>query len=122
MRPPIRRGEVLWLADHSVKLPPETNRTEHQRRPVVVLSRDANNTDAEWPVFFGCPISSQGYATEFDVKLAAGAGGLAKKGWVRVALAQPFSKTDALERAGQLDANVIEQIVARLLSYVGAIE
>jgi mRNA-degrading endonuclease toxin of MazEF toxin-antitoxin module len=110
------------MPDHSVKLPPETNRTEHPRRPVVVLSRDVNNADAEWPVFLGCPISSQGYATEFDVKVVAGAGGLARKGWVRVALAQPFSKTDAMERVGQFDANTMEQIVARLLNFIGAIE
>lgn len=122
MRVPIRKGSVLWLPDDSVNLPPSANRTEHARRPIVVVSGDDNNADSEWLVFLGCPISSAAYSTEFDVKLAAGAGGLAKKGWVRVPLVQPFSKTDVLDRAGQLDANLMEEITVRLLSYMDALQ
>jgi mRNA-degrading endonuclease toxin of MazEF toxin-antitoxin module len=122
MRVPIRKGAVLWLPDDSVNLPPGASRTEHVRRPVLVVSGDANNTDGDWPVFLGCPISSQSYATEFDVRLPAGAGGLAKKGWVRVPLVQPFSKTDVLDRSDQIEANKVDEVIARLLAYMDAIQ
>jgi mRNA-degrading endonuclease toxin of MazEF toxin-antitoxin module len=122
MTVPIRRGSVLWVPDTSVQMPPSTGRDWHPKRPVLVLSRDLNNTDSEWPIFMGCPISSASYASEFDVKLAAGLGGLTKKGWVRVALLQPFAKTDAIDRAGQLDAAIVDEVIARLLMYTGAID
>lgn len=122
MKVPIRKGSVLWLPDAMINLPPGANRTEHPRRPVLVVSGDVNNADGEWPVFLGCPISSQSYSTEFDVRLPAGAGGLPKKGWVRVPLVQPFSKTDVLDRANQLDANRVDEVIARLLSYMDAIQ
>jgi len=121
MRPPIRRGSVLWLPDTSINLPPDVNRTLHPKRPVIVLSRDLNNTDDLWPVFVGCPISSGSSSSEFDVRLAANEGGLAKKGWARVALIQPFAKVDVMDRAGQLDASVVDEILARWLQYVDAI-
>jgi len=102
-------------------MPPTAARQTHPKRPIVVMSADGTNVDDEWPIFLGCPISSQSYHTEFDVKLPAGAGGLAKKGWVRVPLVQPFAKADVMERSGQLDAGVMDEIIARLLNYSGAI-
>jgi len=121
MKDPIRRGSVMWVPDAAVQMPPDAHRQMHAKRPVLVLSGDASNDDASWPIILAAPITSSDYSTEFDVKVGANQGGLSKKGWIRIPLIQPIAKTDVLERAGQLDAAIVAEVIARWLRYTGSI-
>ena len=112
---------MYWVPDEQVHLPPEDNRTAHAKRPVLVLTNDDKNDEEGWPVVVVCPISSGSQASNFDVRIAANTGGLSAKGWARVCLIQPMDKRYVAERAGQVDASVVEAITANLLAYLGAI-
>lgn len=118
---PIRRGHVYWVPDAEIDLPPEQNRSQHPRRPVIVLTSDQKNTDSDWPIVVVCPLSSGAQASEYDVRISANAGGLSSRGWARVCLIQPLDKKFLNDRIGQLDASVIDDVMANYLGYLGAI-
>ncbi|WP_375164186.1 type II toxin-antitoxin system PemK/MazF family toxin [Paenarthrobacter sp.] len=117
---PIRRGYVYWVPDEQVALPPENHRTSHSRRPVIVLTGDHKNDDGHWPVVTVCPVSSGAQNSEYDIRIPANTGGLPSKGWARVCLVQPMDKHFIGERIGQLDAKLVDQIMANYLGYLGA--
>ena len=52
-------------------------------------------------------------ATEFDVPVAKGAGGVITDCYVLVALAQAIAKSKLGDRTGQLDAGIIEEVMCR---------
>ena len=121
MSVPIRRGGVYWVDDRVVGLPPtETDkRNFHPRRPFLVVSNDDRNCEDDWPMVLGYPISTADhFRSEFDVPLPKGAANLPDRCHVQVALAQPIAKTKVLDRLGQVDANTMELVVARFISYV----
>lgn len=122
MTDPIRRGHIYWVPDSAFKLPPNDKRVFHKRRPFLVLSNDTKNTDTAWPIVFGFPLStSDEHATEFDVPLSKGTGGVVDDCYVLVALAQAVAKSKLQDHTGQLNANIIEELIARQLQYLGAI-
>lgn len=122
MTEPIRRGHIFWVPDSTIRLPPNDKRDFHRQRPFLVLSNDTKNTETTWPIVFGCPLStSDEHATEFDVPLPKGAGGVPYDCYVLVVLAQAIAKSKLRDRTGQLDANVMEEIIARQLEYQGII-
>jgi mRNA-degrading endonuclease toxin of MazEF toxin-antitoxin module len=119
---PIRRGGVYNIADESVVLLPKALRKiiHRERRYFVVLSGDQTNSDKNWFVVAGCPISSSTtQRTRFDVKLAQGEGNVPKKSWVRVPAIQAVEKTDLQDFSGMLDPARLNQIDAFLFSYLG---
>jgi mRNA-degrading endonuclease toxin of MazEF toxin-antitoxin module len=113
-------GGVYLVADEKLTMSPEAARTVHdERRRFVVLSGPTSNSDPDWPVVLGCPISaSTSFKTRFDVKLGFGEAGVTKKCWIRVPALQPLMKTDLQDRTGQLDAAKLEELQARVLEYM----
>jgi mRNA-degrading endonuclease toxin of MazEF toxin-antitoxin module len=68
------------------------------------------------------PTSSQTtLKTRFDVKVAAGEGGLAKKCWVRIPAIQSIEKADLWQFTGSLDPAKLDQIDAALFDYLGQV-
>ncbi|WP_407921053.1 type II toxin-antitoxin system PemK/MazF family toxin [Arthrobacter terricola] len=112
---------MYWVADSEIDMPPEQNRTTHPRRPVVVLTGDHKNDDSDWPIVVVCPVSSGAQVSEYDVRIPANTGGLSSKGWARVCLIQPLDKAFLDDRIGQLEANMVDQLMANYLGYLGAI-
>ena len=122
MTGPIRRGHIYWVPDSAFKLPPNDKRELHRQRPYLVFSNDMKNTEPEWPIVFGFPLStSDEHSTEFDVHLSKGDGGVMSDCFVLVTLAQAVSKSKLGDRTGQLSANRTDEILARHLGYLGAI-
>ncbi|MEZ2388238.1 type II toxin-antitoxin system PemK/MazF family toxin [bacterium RCC_150] len=118
---PIRRGHLYWVADSEVEMPPEQNRTSHSQRPVIVITGDHKNDDTDWPIVAVCPVSSGAQASAYDVRIPANTGGLRAKGWARVCLIQPLDKALLGDRIGQLEANMVDDVIANYLGYLGAI-
>lgn len=115
-----RAGCIYWVADALVKMPPENNRTDHPRRPVLVVSGLTGNSEEAWPIVMICPISSGPKASAHDIRLTAGFGGLTAKSWVRVTLAQPLLKsdlTDCLSPNGIPQAT-LQDVHAAIFSYL----
>jgi mRNA-degrading endonuclease toxin of MazEF toxin-antitoxin module len=124
MTVPIRRGAIYWVEDAAIDLPPtETSqRVVHPRRPFLVVTTDDSNADVTWPIVLGYPVSTaERFMTEHDVPLPTGTANLSKRSHVQVALLQPVSKSKLLEWIGQVDANTLELVNARALSYIGLI-
>ena len=120
--PAIIIGGLYLVADQKITLLPREERQVHEeRRRFLVLSGDTNS-EQEWPVVLGCPVSaSTGFRTRFDVKLAAGEAGTTKKCWIRVPATQPLLKADLEDLTGTLHADRLQEVQARLLHYLGLI-
>jgi len=116
-------GGLYLVADSKLTLPPEEKRQIHnERRPFLVLSGSQTNSDAQWPVVLGCPVSASTlYKTRFDVKLAAHEAGTIKKCWIRVPAVQPLLKTDLEDLTGTLTQDRLEEVQGRLLTYLGLV-
>lgn len=123
MKPPVVTGGIYLVDDRVINLPPEDNRNFHTtRRSFVVLSGPDANSDPQWPIVFGCPLSSStSWRSRFDVKLSAGEGNVSKKVWVRVAQAQPIRKIDLQDHTGVLPGVRLEEVHTRLFWYMGLI-
>ena len=124
MNVPVRRAAVYWIPDEAVELPPttRTRRNMHARRTFLVCSNDERNTEDDWPIVQGFPLSTAGHLrTEYDVKVAANECGLRDHSWVQVALLQPIAKTNLLDRIGQISANRMDEVVRNHLLYIGVI-
>lgn len=120
---PIVRGGIYLVPDDKlVMLPRALRQLLHDHRFFVVLSGDTTNSQQDWPVVSGCPLSSQTtLRTRFDVKLAAGEGGVTKKCWVRVPAIQSIEKADLWQFTGTLDPAKLDQIDASLFDYLGQV-
>jgi mRNA-degrading endonuclease toxin of MazEF toxin-antitoxin module len=116
-------GGLYLVADSKLTLLPEEKRKVHEeRRRFLVLSGYKTNSDEEWPVVLGCPVSaSTHYKTRFDVQLAYGEAGATKKCWIRIPANQPLLKEDLQDLTGSLSAVRLEEAQARLLEYLGLI-
>lgn len=116
-------GGLYLVADSKLTLLPEEERQVHdERRRFIVLSGSDTNSEPEWPLVLGCPVSaSTRYKTPFDVKLAAGEAGATKKCWIRVPAAQPLLKKDLEDLTGTLSAIRLQEAQARLLQYLGLV-
>ena len=124
MNVPVRRAAIYWIPDEAVELPPTTRekRNMHARRPFLVVSNDERNTEDEWPIVQGFPLSTAEHLkTEYDVKIPANECGLNNESWVQVVLLQPIAKKHLLERIGQVSANRMEEIIRNHLLYIGVI-
>src|ERR1035438_4955183 len=108
--PQVVIGSLYLVNDSKLTLPPEQERQVHEeRRRFLVLSSPETNSDPEWPVVLGCPVSaSTNFKTRFDVKLAYGEAGASKKCWIRVPAVQPLLKTDLEDLTGTLTADRLE--------------
>lgn len=116
----VINGGIYFVKDSAISLPPNDDRSYHERRPVVVLSGPDTNSFAGWRTVLVAPVStSTSLKTTYCVKLAAGEGGLNKKCWVRVIAVQPLLKSDLEDRLGLLSAERLEEIQARLFQYMG---
>lgn len=120
--PAIIVGGLYMVVDEKITLLPKEERQVHEeRRRFVVLSGETNS-DQEWPLVLGCPVSaSTSFRTRFDVKLAAGEAGATKKCWIRIPATQPLLKTDLEDLTGTLKADRLQEVQARLLQYLGLI-
>ncbi|MFH9393974.1 type II toxin-antitoxin system PemK/MazF family toxin [Streptomyces sp. NPDC017556] len=121
MTVPVITGGIYLVNDRAIKLPPEDKRNWHvTRRSFLVLSGGDTNAASDWPIIFGCPLSTAtSFVSRFDVKLAAGEGNVNKKCWVRIPQAQPLTKADLQDHTGILTAARLEEVYARLLWYMG---
>lgn len=121
--PAVIIGGLYLVVDSKLTLLPSEERQVHdERRPFIVLSGSATNSQGDWPVVLGCPVSgSTRYKTRFDVRLAAGEAGATKKCWIRIPAAQPLLKGDLQDRTGTLTAVRLQEVQARLLEYLGLI-
>ncbi|BDB45383.1 hypothetical protein Mkiyose1665_36730 [Mycobacterium kiyosense] len=123
-KPPIVRGGVYFVPDDIlILLPSQLRRVIHTgRRYFVVLSGDETNSDGDWPIVSGCPISSQTkWKTKFDVALGSGEAGVQKKCWVRVPALQSIEKQHLEDFTGHLDPARLDQIDVSLFSYLGQV-
>lgn len=117
-----QRGGVYWFPDDKLTLPPNSQRNLHPRRPVIVVSSDVTNHDRGWPTVLIVPASSStSLHTEFCLKLNKGDGGLDKKTWARVPAVQPVLKADLEDFVGRLSPDLLEQLYARLVRFMGLI-
>ena len=122
-------GCVYYLADSKLKLP-GGERLEHDaRRPVLVVSdqnrRHGRNAlpSNDWPSVLIVPISSSTtYRTSFDVKLSAGEGGLAKKGWARIPALQMVDKDHLEDMTGCVPQSKLDEVTTQILNYLGILE
>jgi len=116
-------GGLYMVADSKLTLLPEEQRQVHdERRRFLVLSGLETNSDENWPVVLGCPVSaSTRYRTRFDVQLAYGEAGVTKKCWIRIPANQPLLKADLEDLTGNLTADRLEEAQARLLEYLGLV-
>lgn len=120
MSVPIRLGNLYWVPDTAVSLPPQTlkERTVHPKRPFLVVSNDTVNTDVHWPIVLGFPLTtSHEFATSFCVNLPKGSCALPEESWVQVPLLQPLAKEKLREWVGPLPANEMETVRVRLVQY-----
>jgi mRNA-degrading endonuclease toxin of MazEF toxin-antitoxin module len=116
-------GGLYLVVDSRLKLLPEEERQVHEeRRRFVVLTGSETNSEPDWPVVLGCPVSaSTRYKTRFDVKLAYGEAGATKKCWIRVPAIQPLLREHLEDLTGTLSAGRLQETQARLLQYLGLI-
>lgn len=120
----IIRGNVYWATDQHVKFAPsDENRSQHNRRPFLVISGADMNDDPGRPIVFGCPIST---AKSFtipgeDVCIPADSINLAKKCWVRISQAQPVGKSELSDFQGRLAPPLIAEVEASLIRMLGII-
>ncbi len=122
MKPPIRRGGVYWVRDTRLTLPPEPEREIKSKRPVIVVSGDDHNEDADWPIALVVPIStSPKYATEFCQKLAARTANLPQAGWARVVAVQPVAKSEFLDYIGTVPSTTMALLTDNLFAYMGLV-
>lgn len=119
----IRRGSVFLVNDQDLTLPPNSARTYHGQRTVVVISANKWNMNPDWDFVLVVPTSSSGRrATPLCVKLAAGSGNLTSKCWARVIFPQPMLKTSLGDRLGELPDAALELITLGVLDYAGALD
>lgn len=122
MKSPIRKGGVYWVLDSSIQLPPESVRTVKRRRPVIVISGDATNEAAAWPIALVIPVStSPAFATDFCLKIGKGVANLPEPGWARVVAIQPLAKGEIGDYVGHLPSAMMAILVENLLSYADLI-
>jgi len=121
---------MYYIADSVLALPGDESRVIHdEKRPVLVISdqNEAHGVNAEdkrsWPTVLVVPISSStSYKTRFDVRLPAGCGNLPKKGWARIPAVQPVEKDHLRDMLGQVPSEVLDEVTAQVLNYLGLIE
>lgn len=118
---PVLVGGIYLVKDGEIRLIPEDKRQIHtERRPVVVVSGGASNSDEDWPFILACPLStSTTRRTKYDVQLNMGQGNVSKKTWIRIPAVQPLMKTDLQDHTGVLPGRILEEIQARLVQYMG---
>lgn len=115
------RGGAYWVKDELLQLPPRIRKL-HPRRGVIVISREEDNADPEWPTVLVIPTSSEPeYVTPHCHRLSqikANDGGPL---WARVPAVQFVMKEELEDRYGLVEHLEMEQLVARLLHYIGEI-
>lgn len=122
IRIPARKGQIYNVADRHLQLPPATQRGEPHAtaRPFLVLSGNKTNSDNDFPLVLGCPIStSRRFTTEFCVQFGAGEGGLQKKSWVRVVAIQPLDISLLGDKLGELTLEQVAEVEESLFAYMG---
>ena len=118
--PAIDQGGVYQVADAEVVFVPSAGRTTHESRFVVVVSGPRTNDDPTWPLVLVVPCSGQStYKTALCVKLNYGDGNLQRKCWARVPAVQALQKVTLADRIGKLPEPKLEEILTRLVEYLG---
>jgi mRNA-degrading endonuclease toxin of MazEF toxin-antitoxin module len=118
-------GSIYFVADDKIVLPEAGRRQLHrERRPVLIVSDlgglNQTNCNETWPSVWVVPVSSSTtYKTRFDIKIAAGDGNLAKKGWARVPALQVMDKSYLQDLVGIVHRTTLESVIAQVLSYLG---
>jgi mRNA-degrading endonuclease toxin of MazEF toxin-antitoxin module len=123
--PAFVTGGLYMVADSKLVLLPDpsTREVHAERRRFVILGGAERNQDDKWPVVLGCPVSSATtYRTEFDVQLAAGEAGTAKKCWIRIPCLQPLQKSDLQDLTGTLSAERLEETLIRVIDYMDMVK
>ncbi|ONH59648.1 hypothetical protein CcI49_17045 [Frankia sp. CcI49] len=116
---PIVIGGIYWINDDKISMPPETNRLNHPRRMVLVVSGPSNG-DPAWPLVQIMPLSSQSTRkTRWCVKINAGQGNVERKCWVRIPLSQPILKADLQDQVGVLPEALLLHVQANMAAYHG---
>lgn len=112
-------GSIYLVPDAKLRFTPQGN-PHATRRPFLILTRENENLRNDWPVVFGCPISSQTtWTTAHDFPLRAGTAGLQKKSWVRIPMSQSILKADLEDYQGCLSPADLETARALLARYIG---
>lgn len=110
---PIRKGRLYWVPDRAVRFVSNGPRSEHSRRPVLIVSSDEYNSDEERPHVQVCPVSSGHKSSKYDVPVKKFEGGLRTESWVRVEHSQAMLKSDLLDL---LDLNGVSETVQQLVT------
>jgi len=113
-------GGVYYVSDVALSMPPNNDRSYHDRRTVLVVSGATANRDASWPSVTVAPISgSLRWRSPNCVRLQLGDGGVTKHCWVRVPHVQPILKTDLVDFLGVLPAAKVREVQAHVAHYLG---
>jgi mRNA-degrading endonuclease toxin of MazEF toxin-antitoxin module len=114
----INAGNVYWVKDSEVKLPPEDLRTgKHPRRMVMVLSNNKINQDPIWKIVMVAPIStSEDFRTQYCVQLDVPEGNVTETCWVRTVAIQPLAKSDLGDFTGKVSGDRLEDVMQELVA------
>lgn len=118
----FEQGEVYIARDIEVKIPDEklTGRTNHDKRPVVILYNHSTNSNPLYPIVVAAPLSHKiTRKRESDLEVFAEKDGLEQDSLLRLGLAQPFLKIDLEGPVAKISDERIEQMLALLLHLLG---
>lgn len=118
-------GGIYQVADTELTLLPEAERKVYAgRRPVIVLSGLATNSDSAWPLVLVAPLStSPKWKTRFCVEIPRGMANVTDTTWVRVPAVQPLLKISLQDWNGRTVPSMkLAEIRSSLLDYQGALD
>lgn len=122
----IKRGDIWTISDSIITFPtdrlPKSKRTNHEQRPVLVLSCDEDLTRVRPLTAIISPVSAVIDKMVTDFRLTVGMGGLKYDSVVRLGLIQPILKIDLKQKIGRLEQVVLDQVMTVLLCNLGVLQ
>lgn len=123
----IERGEIYVIADAIIRFPqdrlPNSNRTTHQTRMVLVLQCNQDNQNPSYRQLLVAPLSHKTeYQDATHYLLHKGQGGLNQDSLVMLDLVQSLLKIELSDRMGKVDTLTMTEIDAVLAANLGLID
>ncbi len=116
----------IWTVDDAILLLSQDmkdgDREPHDERHVVIAISEELGEDHDFPFLLCVPITTKPTSRavgKYEVEIAAGMGGLSKDSVAPAYLLQPISRSDLGEQTGNLPERRYQELLARLLSFLG---
>ena len=122
----IQRGEVYLIKDEVLSLPetrlPGLERELHERRPVLVVQGDEDNTNVFCRTVLVAPLSTRtDLKGKQDIELSCKETGLSRPSIAMLGLVQPILKTDLAPGVGRLSEECFTDVLNTLLCNLGVL-